>query len=437
MKDKLGFTITGATGTNSAGLDAFQAAQDDFKCLTGDPVAHVERALQHCPEMTMAWVLKAYLYLLGTEPQGTAIARACCEAAIGLPANDREQRHLKAVTLLAHGHWHKAGRVLEDISIAYPLDLIALQAGHQVDYFTGDARMLRDRIARALPFWQSGMHGRHAVLGMYAFGLEETGDYSAAEKHGRASVELEPSDSWAWHAVAHVKEMTHQSLAGIEWLKPNSGQWANGSFLATHNWWHLALFHLELDQIDEVLALYDGAIDAAGSSLILDMIDASAMLWRLHLRGIDVGKRWQGVAERWHSAGVPGFYAFNDMHAMIAYVGSGGRISEQQAILQAQRQAMEANDDNAFFTREVGHAAALAMQAFGEGDFDRCAGLLRNIRSRANRFGGSHAQRDLIDLTLLEAARRGSQPALARALEIERECLRPRKMPAAALLRAA
>jgi hypothetical protein len=99
--------------------------------------------------------------------------------------------------------------------------------------------MLRDRIARALPAWGEGMPGWHALLGMHAFGLEECGDYDSAERQGRRSVELEPRDSWGWHAVAHVLEMRHAPGDGIAWLQPNSGTWRcttwNSTF-TTRSW---------------------------------------------------------------------------------------------------------------------------------------------------------------------------------------------------------
>ena len=82
--------------------------------------------------------------------------------------------------------------------------------------------------------------------------------------------------------------------------------------------------------------------------------------------------------------------------------------------------------DNAAFTREVGRSATLAVQAFGDGDYARAVTLLRPVRSGANRFGGSHAQRDLIDLTLLEAAARSGDAPLAAALAAERLALKPR-----------
>jgi tetratricopeptide (TPR) repeat protein len=422
MNDLQGLSLTAA---NAAALDAYHAAQDEFRCFVGDPAATVQRAIDASPGMTMAHAFKAWLYLLGTEPGGVAVAREACETAARLPANERERQHLQAATLLAHGHWYEAARALEDLSAQYPLDLLALQAGHQVDFFTGDSRMLRDRIARALPCWRRGMSGYHAVLGMHAFGLEETGDYAQAERQGRQAVDLEPRDSWGWHAVAHVHEMRNDAAAGVQWLAPNAATWSEGSFLAIHNWWHLALFQLELGRIPEVLKLYDGAIAGSGSVVMLDLVDASAMLWRLQLAGVDVGSRWDALADRWQSAGVPGLYAFNDMHMMMAYVGAG-REAQQLAVLDAQEAALARDDDNAQFTQAVGRAATQAIRAWGQGDYARCVQLLRGIRSVAHRFGGSHAQRDVIDQTLLRAAEAAGLQDYTAALAFERLGTRPR-----------
>ena len=204
----------------------------------------------------MAHALKAWLHLLGTEPAGLPIARAALAAAEESPANERERGHLAAIRHLVEGRWHAAGRVLEDVTIAAPRDALGLLAGHQIDFFTGHSRMLRDRIARALPHWDARTPGYHSVLGMHAFGLEETGDYARAEAAGRRGVELEPHDGWSQHAVAHVLEMQNRTADGIAWMRSNDG-WAGDSFFQVHNWWHLALYYLERGDIDEVLALFD------------------------------------------------------------------------------------------------------------------------------------------------------------------------------------
>ncbi|HEX7127582.1 MAG TPA: tetratricopeptide repeat protein [Thermodesulfobacteriota bacterium] len=421
IRDARGETLTGA---GARAVEAFEQALRELQCYIGDPVATIDRALAESPEFVMGYVLKAYLHLLGTEPTGLPVARACYEAAARLPMTTRERGHVEAVGRLIEGEWQAAGRTLEDVAIEHPTDALAIQAGHLIDFYRGDSRMIRDRVARALPAWSPGMPGYHAILGMHAFGLEETGLYDRAERAGRRAVDLEPRDGWAQHAVAHVMEMQGRQRDGIGWMRANPDAWSKDSFFCVHNWWHLALYHLDLDEVDEVLALYDGPIYGAKSRVVLDMIDASALLWRLYLRGVDLGTRWEAVADAWEPIAAAGTYAFNDAHAMMAFVGAN-RPKAARAVLEAQARALEGAGDNVLFTREVGAPVTRAILAFGEGGYGETVRLLRPVRNVAARFGGSHAQRDLIDLTLIEAALRDGQLAFARALAAERVDLKP------------
>ncbi|MER9593422.1 tetratricopeptide repeat protein [Mesorhizobium sp. M0244] len=432
-RNAFGLTLSGAT---EAGLSSYSRAVRELQCFIGDPVSSVDRAIADDPGFVMAHVFKGYLFGLATERDATAVAKACHEAALPLPATAREQAHVAALGHLAEGRWHEAARLLEDIAIEFPLDALALQTGHQIDFFTGNARMLRDRIGRALPSWQSGMPGYHAILGMQAFGLEEMGDYARAEKLGRTAVDLEPRDGWAQHAVAHVMEMQSRQKDGILWMRANPEAWTRESFLQVHNWWHLALFHYDLGETDEVLALYDGPIYGERSTLALNMVDASAILWRLHLGGVDVGDRWTALAANWVPKASAGNYAFNDAHAMMAFVGAGLEAPARN-LLDAQREAMRGKDDNVGFTRDVGHPLTLAIKAFGEGNYAETIRLIRPIRAIAHRFGGSHAQRDVIDLMLVEATLRSGDGALARALAAERALARPDSPLSALFLRRA
>lgn len=421
-------TIQDLHGNALSGADATAAQHYDdacalLRCYAGDPMAPALAALAQAPDMTMAHVLVAYLYLLGTEPAGLPLARDAHAAAVKGPATDREAMHVAAAGALTQGRWHEAGRILEDLTIRHPHDLLALQVGHQVDFFTGQSRMLRDRIARAESHWHAGMPGHHAVLSMLAFGLEETADYARAEKVGRRSVELEPRDGWGWHAVAHVMEMQNRRSDGIAWLTARTPAWSEDSFLAVHNWWHLALFHLGLDQLDEVMSLLDRQVLDRPAPVVLEMIDASAMLWRLQLRGVTVGDRWDALADRWAAVSDTSTYAFNDLHAMMAFAGAD-RMGAAAKLLAAQQKALGAGDDNVGFLQHVGQGATQAIHHFAAGRHAEAVELLRRVRPVAARFGGSHAQRDVLDLTLIEAAERAGDAALADALRRERACVR-------------
>jgi hypothetical protein len=428
LKDCRGLRLTGATEKS---LPHYETAVRELNLFINDPVASVDKAIAESPDFVMAHALKAWLNLLGTEPAGIPVAREALDAAWQLPATMQEQGHLTAIDHLVDGRWHAAAQVMEDVAIESPRDLLALQVGHQLDFFRGEARMLRDRIARALPAWSADVPGYHAMLGMHAFGLEETGDYAAAERCGRAAVALEGRDAWAQHAVAHVMEMQGRQQEGISWMTANPDGWSRDSFFAVHNWWHVALYHLDLGHIDEVLKLFDGPIYGAKSRVVLEMIDASAMLWRLHLRGVDVGAPWQAVADAWEPVKDAGNYAFNDAHAAMAFVGAGRKQSLAR-VIEAQQEAMQRDGDNAIFICKVGHPVVLAIKAFGDGNYAETLWRLREVRNVAHRFGGSHAQRDILDLTLIEAALRSGQQAIATALASERAAMRP-KSPLARL----
>src|SRR3546814_10044099 len=71
------------------------------------------------------------------------------------------------------------------------------------------------------------------------------------------------------------------------------------------------------------LASYDTGVRPAPSQLQLEMVDAVAFLWRMHLRGLEVGERWRDLADTYARTGEAGFYVFNDLHAMMAYAATG------------------------------------------------------------------------------------------------------------------
>jgi hypothetical protein len=420
--DLLGNPCSEAT---EAALEKYAEALHQFNCYQGDPVKTIESAVEEAPGFAMGHLMHAWLHLLSTEPTATAVARADLERVAELPLNRRERGHAAAVAAFASGRWHEASRILEDVSIEYPRDGLALQAGHVGDYLRGDSRMIRDRVARVIGRWSPSDPGCHAVFGMFAFGCEETGDYPCADDFGRRALDLEPGDAWAHHAVAHVFEMQGRSREGIEWMRERQPHWAEDNFLAVHNWWHWALFHLDLGEIDEVLALFDGPIHGSRSTVTVDLIDASALLWRLQLLGIDVRSRWETLALDWCVAARPGLYAFNDFHAMMAWVGSGDGDRMAQWIKAQTEPTPQERGDHAAIAEMVGAPLLQALAAFGRGDHAQALAQLRAVRPIAQRFGGSHAQRDLIDLTLVEAARRSGQRELARALVAERVQLKP------------
>lgn len=411
---------------DQASLAAYEKAQSLFLGYYGDPLGVIDQALANNPVFVMGHVLRAGMMITASDQCVEPLLRESVEAAEGLHdiANPRERRHTAAARAWLNGEFSSALRRYADILIDYPHDTLALQVGHIGDFLLGRSAMLRDRVAGILPDWNSQMPHYGYVLGMHAFGLEETNLYAQAEAQGRRALELNPRDPWAVHAVAHVLEMQGRVEEGIAWLDGRREDWSADNMLAIHNWWHLALFHLDRDETAEVLALYDKRLRESSTGQVLDLVDASAMLWRLLLRGVDVGPRWRQLADVWRERGGTGYYAFNDVHALMAYLGAGDDAAAQQLIA-AMEAAAEGSGTNAMMTRAVGLPVAHALVAFARQDYALSADLLRDLRLIAHRFGGSHAQRDVLALTLVEAALRDGARGLAKVLTAERMALKP------------
>ncbi|QTF91745.1 tetratricopeptide repeat protein [Halomonas sp. BM-2019] len=421
LTDRQGNALPGATRET---LELYNGAVDAFNIYRGDPVTPLDRAIEAAPDFTMARIFRAYLFALATEPEAAQAARADVAAAKASRLDDREASHVAALEQLLAGDWTAAAVALDRHNLRYPHDMAALQAGHLTDFYRANARDLRDRLARVLPKWSPDIPGYSIALGMYAFGLEETGAYGRAEETGRQALDLEPRDCWAHHAVAHVMEMQGRPEDGIGWMTTREPYWSgDDNLFKVHNWWHRALCHLELQQTQEALALYDGPIRQERSPVVLDMVDASALLWRLHLTGQDVGQRWQELAQAWDSHADGRLYPFNDWHAVMAYLGAE-RDDQVERLLTALRD-VEGDAETSVWARRIGLPLVEGFVAFWRSDYATTVERLHPARFIANAFGGSHAQRDIIDWTLTEAALRGGYRDLAEGLANERLAAKP------------
>jgi hypothetical protein len=191
-------------------------------------------------------------------------------------------------------------------------------------------------------------------------------------------------------------EMQGRYEEGIRWMGARSALWTGAGAASAHLWWHIALYHLELGRPEQALAIYDHSIE--GDSLS-QLIDTSALLWRLHLAGAPLGKRFQVAAARWSPCAEDAYCAFNDLHAMMAFVGGQRPDSASRLLAAQERRLARPSGANHDMTRLVGLPACRALAAYGRGDFAGAARLLRALPPVAHRIGGSHAQRDVLHLT--------------------------------------
>lgn len=345
-----------------------------------------------------------------------------------LSLTTREQGHAEAAAQLLAGNLTAASRILADISAEYPMDLLAMAIGHQIDYILGDAVSLRDRVGAVIRHWQEDSHNYPAVLGMYAFGLEESGSWDYSEEVGTRAADLDARNIWAIHAVAHANEMRARFGAGMKWLDARRASWDTENQIRGHIQWHYGLFLLEAGETPRALALYDGALaPTEAESKAPALVNGSSLLWRLYLAGVDVSERFAVLAREWRRCASRGWWAFNDIHAVMCYTGSDDIASA--AALISDREAYVAQAprgiDNAAVTAQLGLPVCKALVAFHTGRYDQAFSLMQPIRRMLYRCGGSHAQRDVLHQTLLEAAIRANRWDQASRIASERVAIRP------------
>lgn len=410
-------------------VDCFDATMNEYLHFGTETGARLKDTLTADPEFPMAHVLRGYFMQLFTVPALTEKAKQshakACEAAAALGIDARERHHIDALGAWLAGDMQAAVGHWESILLEHPLDMLAVKLSQFIHFYMGDSRRLRDCMARILYAWRPEVPGHANVLGMYAFGLEESGDYVSAERMGRMAVELDPKDPWAVHAVTHVMEMQDRRRDGIAWLGELEPHWSVANNFRFHLGWHLALFHLELEQYDEVLRLYDTKFRAEPSEEYLDVCNATSMLWRLEERGVEVGERWKELAEI--SATRIGGHGlvFPDMHFMLALEAAGDTLNGDGMLRSLEQAGGEAGVTQARVIEDVGLALARAIAAWYRDDYHGVVEHLLPIRYSLPDIGGSHAQRDLFQQILIAAALRAPRPALARALLGERTRLKP------------
>lgn len=409
---------------STAAQEKFDQALRQIRTYHGDPVATLDAALEHDPEFGLAWITRAIVLAQVTDAMFAEEVRRSIRAASACELDARERKHFAGVIAWSEGRFQESTSVFARIALEAPRDVLAVQNAHVGGFFIGSTFDLRDVPLAALRAHDDG-EGRHALLGMAAFGLEECGDYVRAEALGRQAVMMEPQDAWAAHAVAHVNEMRGDIEAGQRWLNETSGGWSEDCGFAYHNWWHLALLHLDAQDHKGALRIYDERVRPNDkANVVLEMLDASAMLWRLHLEGVDTGDRFTRLARVWETKAEDGVLAFNDLHAIMAFLGAG-RMDIAERTLASMRRAARGETDNAWMTRTVGLPLAEGFIAFALGRYVDAFDRIAAVRGIAHRFGGSHAQRDVLSLTMLHAAIRGGMRSAAEAIASERLAFKP------------
>ena len=244
-------------------------------------------------------------------------------------------------------------------------------------------------------------------LAEYAFAHHETGQLDKAFELAQRSLDMNPTNAVASHSMTHVHFERGDAASGEGFL----GSWLQGfdapATSYVHLSWHLALFELAQGKYQETLDRYENYIrPSVVAKSMAALNDSASLMWRLQMyAGKAPPKPWEEVLEiAAPVANRPGA-AFRDAHAALAFAGSNCDEAMGKLTSRLRKAAADGNS----FAKEVVLPLVLGIDAFGQGNYTESVRLMEPVFPQLVRIGGSHAQREVFEDTMLEAYIRAEQ----------------------------
>jgi hypothetical protein len=420
-RDALGLTLT---TQSAAAAKAFDHAVAGYVGYRADAMPRVVAVTEADPAFGLGHVLTGYFMMLAFKQDAVPRAQQSATDAqrhLG-NATSREQAHLAALQAWIAQDATRTVAVWEQILRDHPRDILAFRLAHFVNFWLGRPGAMLASVRAVSPHWGADLPHYGAILGCTCFANEESGHYTEAEEAGRAAIVLDPGDLWAAHGVAHVMEMQGRRSEGVVWLDGLAPNWEGSNNLRHHLWWHAAMFRMEHGDHAGVLALYDrefrnlaSPLVAAQPDLYIDVQNAASMLWRLARHGVDVGDRWNELADQAETRIRDCVSAFTLPHWMMALAATG-RFDAAQRMLAAMRDFAQGPSELAKLVGEVALPVTEAALWHGRGDYARAVTVMRPAVSTMYQLGGSHAQQDVLEQLFLDSAMRAGMQQDVRML---------------------
>ncbi|WP_028025378.1 tetratricopeptide repeat protein [Enterovibrio calviensis] len=387
------------SGTDEEGIAKFEAAMAWNFDYRPNGLEKVDALLEAYPDFVMAWVLKGYS--IASEGRFEALGNIPLSfiESSSIAATQRERRHVLALSAYVRGDIKKAVEIWADILNEWPLDLLAFRQSTGVLFWMGERQRLVDTAAKIAPHWTENTPGYGYFIGAFSFALEEVGEYTTAEKYARRAVEINPSDMWAVHSMAHVLEMNARTDEGIVWIEERHGRLPTHNAFVGHIWWHLGLFHLEKGNIDKVLSLFDQYIYPEASSFYLNVQNGASLLKRLEFVGVDVGHRWERLYEGVRESVGDYLFLFTELHVAMVLSRSGNayQLSHLHSSLSDWSKLRYANET------AITQQLVSGIAAYEDNQYGIASENILPQRYNLSVLGGSHAQQDILSQYLINA----------------------------------
>jgi tetratricopeptide (TPR) repeat protein len=410
LSDSLGNPVSDMSAATLRAVDEFVDGFLAYETRAEGIVAAADAA----PECCLANVYAGLLWMFLESPDAAVRATPYLTAAerCAASATRREQLNLAVLRAWVADDLPEALGVCERISDEFPRDLPAVKIHQYFEFNRGNSPAMLRVVLKVAERNADVAH----LYGMLAFAYEQCHLLDDAERAARQALALKRKEPWAQHALAHVMLTRGQIDAGAEFLESMQDTWTGlNSFMITHLWWHLALFYLSQGRQARVRDIYDRHCWAFARQYSQDQVGAVSLLARMELAGIDVGERWQDLAGYLAARAEDTVQPFLTMQYLYGLARAGR--PEADALLDAVRGAAGGAPAHVLAVwREVALPACEGLHAYAHGDFDAAWRHLGAAMPRMVEAGGSHAQRDLFEQILLDAAIKSGRTVLAQQM---------------------
>ncbi|MCP4382427.1 MAG: hypothetical protein GY798_13600 [Hyphomicrobiales bacterium] len=196
-----------------------------------------------------------------------------------------------------------------------------------------------------------------------------------------------------------------------------------------HLWWHEVLFLYEAGAYDQVVDYYDTRLFAPEKPTYMEMSNCASLLMRLEAAGIACDDRWARLAAQSGHFIEDRALAFADIHVVFTFSMARDRPALARLAESIADYAAPGGTLDRDAASQLVVPIAKAMQARLAGDANKATEIILDARFAFPRMGGSHAQRDMLDIVLIDCAIAAGRTATARRLLSEYLDLRPHSVP--------
>ena len=406
IKDRYGFPLTTSSQTAA---EHFVEGVDLFLAQNFGPEDSFKHAVEADEGFAVAHAGVALMSMFRVAPDE---ARASAERArsLAVSASRRERRQVEAIELFINGEGRKALALIREHLGEFPRDILMLRLGARLLLLgcsgAGVANFPQELLGicrTVAPDYGDDW----AFLGQHSFAHHENGLLDEALQLAERSLAIQPTNANASHSVAHVFFERGDHSGGGDFL----GNWLigydNRAPFHVHLSWHQALFQLAMGRYDQAVSGYENDIrPSVVARSQISLADSASLMWRLQIYGGSPPPLpWDEVREQATPAAEKTGPAFRDAHAALAFAASDDEADLGRMIDGLRSVA----DGGNALAREVTLPLVQGISAFAQEDYDEAVRLIEPVFPQLTRIGGSHAQREVFEDTLLDAYLRAGQ----------------------------